>query len=501
MTGWVPFAQQETDSRVAEGQMKDVGEHYAAVELAQLFPLQVFQEKDEEYKAVQNSYWSGCQKDLRPRCFFQPHNAAEVAKALSLCAKANVAFGVKSGGHGHFAGQSCLDGGIQFDLAKLNSITINREKGTALVGTGSTWRAVYTKLQKENLMAIGGRSADVGLGGFLIGGGISFYAAERGWGINNVRSIEIVLASGKVITASEDSNPTLFRALQGGGANFGIITTYELITIPYSGMWGGRTILNGKYSDDAIQAWCDFQFRLDEDPTGHSIIILTWENGFFQIMQYIVSTKPIADRPMFDQLRSIPVDEYPIPLKMLDYTDLASDIADLQGDHGFRVGCATLTVGLDVDFLKWVLVVFEEEMKSLWEFARGTMEYHCLPRTFEQTGNVYPFQAGHRKWLVLMLGVGWMGQENSEKVYSAQKRLVGRIRAEAIERGLYHPFLFANYAAHWQDVIGSYGPQNVKFLTQVSEEYDPDQVFQRLHQGSYKIKSPTLPGVESEPHL
>lgn len=77
---------------------------------------------------------------------------------------------MKSGGHGHFAGQSCLDGGVQLDLAKLNTISIDRSKGTVLVGAGSTWGSVYTKLQKEGLIAVGGRAFDVGVGGFLVGG-------------------------------------------------------------------------------------------------------------------------------------------------------------------------------------------------------------------------------------------------------------------------------------------------------------------------------------------
>tara|TARA_R110002060_G_scaffold23669_6_gene32179 strand:- start:302 stop:772 length:471 start_codon:yes stop_codon:yes gene_type:complete len=139
-------------------------------ELRQQFPQQVFEEKDSAYKSLQDSYWSGNQKSLKPRCFFQPHSTEDLAQAVALCAKARCPFGLKSGGHGHFAGQSCLDGGVQLDLIKLNSISIDRSKGTVLVGSGCTWRSVYTKLQREGLIAVGGRSADVGVGGFLVGG-------------------------------------------------------------------------------------------------------------------------------------------------------------------------------------------------------------------------------------------------------------------------------------------------------------------------------------------
>jgi FAD/FMN-containing dehydrogenase len=134
------------------------------------FPGQAIQESDAAYESVQNSYWSGTQKDLKPTCFFQPRRAEEVGRAVYLCVEAQCPFGIKSGGHGHYAGQSCLDGGIQLDLVKLNTIEIDKSKGTVTVGAGCTWRSVYETLQKEGCIAVGGRSADVGVGGFLIGG-------------------------------------------------------------------------------------------------------------------------------------------------------------------------------------------------------------------------------------------------------------------------------------------------------------------------------------------
>lgn len=44
-----------------------------------------------------------------------------------------------------------------------------------------------------------------------------------------------------------------------------------------------------------------------------------------------------------------------------------------------------------------------------------------------------------------------------------------------------------NYAYPTQDVIGSYGAENVEFLRRVSRKYDPAQVFQRLVPGGYKL--------------
>lgn len=79
-------------------------------------------------------------------------------------------FAVRSGGHGPHAGQSSIDEGVQFDLTKLTTIAIDNARGTATVGAGNTWGPVYSALQAEGVMVVGGRAATVGVGGFILGG-------------------------------------------------------------------------------------------------------------------------------------------------------------------------------------------------------------------------------------------------------------------------------------------------------------------------------------------
>lgn len=48
-------------------------------------------------------------------------------------------------------------------------------------------------------------------------------------------------------------------------------------------------------------------------------------------------------------------------------------------------------------------------------------------------------------------------------------------------------WLYMNYADRSQDVIGSYGAENVEELRRVAARYDPGQVFQKLCPGGWKI--------------
>lgn len=58
--------------------------------------------------------------------------------------------------------------------------------------------------------------------------------------------------------------------------------------------------------------------------------------------------------------------------------------------------------------------------------------------------------------------------------------------AASVENGL-NSWVYSNYADKSQDVIGSYGAENISFMKQVSEKYDPGQVFQKLCPGGWKI--------------
>jgi FAD/FMN-containing dehydrogenase len=84
-----------------------------------------------------------------------------------------------------------------------------------------------------------------------------------------------VLGDGRVINASSTSEPDLYRALRGGGSNFGIITAFELETYPYSGMWGGRTLVDSTHARQAIAAYEGFVSKQEAHPKGHTIFIAT----------------------------------------------------------------------------------------------------------------------------------------------------------------------------------------------------------------------------------
>jgi hypothetical protein len=131
-------------------------------------------------------------------------------------------------------------------LSKLNSREFKEDQSIASIGPGQVWRDVYHWLSKYGLAVNGGRYPTVGVGGLLVGGGISYFSSKHGWGCDTVVAYEVVLADGSIVEATADGeHDDLFWALRGGHNNFGIVTRFDLKTFPMSSAYVGGTIWDG----------------------------------------------------------------------------------------------------------------------------------------------------------------------------------------------------------------------------------------------------------------
>ena len=99
-----------------------------------------------------------------------PTSAQEVSTILGILKENQCHFAVKSGGHYQHAGASTADGGVTIDLAKMNKVEVSKSSKTVYVGGGAQWMDAYKHVEAENLLVVGGRVADVGVGGLLTGG-------------------------------------------------------------------------------------------------------------------------------------------------------------------------------------------------------------------------------------------------------------------------------------------------------------------------------------------
>lgn len=196
----------------------------------------------------------------------------------------------------------------------MKKTTYNKDTKLASIQPGSNWQSVFDDLAPHGVAVAGGRVGTVGISGFLTGGGFSFHAASHGMACDNVVNYEIVLSSGAIVNANATSNPDLWHAMKGGSGNLGIVTRFDMESIPYSdpakpAIWGGNLEFSTNSASNLIGAMVDFTDNVDKDED--SSVILTWtyapQTGSGTVINTAVyNTKGKIKPPAFDGFYAAP---------------------------------------------------------------------------------------------------------------------------------------------------------------------------------------------------
>jgi FAD/FMN-containing dehydrogenase len=174
--------------------------------------------------------WNGV-IDRKPAIIARCSNTADVVAAVHVARENELLVSVRGGGH-NVAGNAVNDGGIVIDLSAMREVTVAPDARTARVQGGATWADVDNATQAFGLATPGGKVTTTGVAGFTLHGGMSWMMRKHGLALDNLRSVEIVLADGQICTASEHENPNLFWAVRGAGSNFGVVTSFEFTLHP-----------------------------------------------------------------------------------------------------------------------------------------------------------------------------------------------------------------------------------------------------------------------------
>jgi FAD/FMN-containing dehydrogenase len=196
--------------------------------------------------------------DKRPALIARCASAADVAAAIGFARQQRLAIAVRSGGHS-VAGLSTCEGGLLIDLAGLKTITVDPVARTARAGGGVLWGEFDAATQAHGLHTPGGRVTTTGLGGFTTGGGYGWTSSTYGLACDNLISAQVVLADGRIVTASEDEHTDLFWGIRGGGGNFGVVTEFQFRLHPLGPIvYAGMMLFPMDRAVEVMRAWRDF---------------------------------------------------------------------------------------------------------------------------------------------------------------------------------------------------------------------------------------------------
>jgi FAD/FMN-containing dehydrogenase len=196
--------------------------------------------------------------DKRPAIIARCSTTEDVVSAVNVARENGLLIAVRSGGHS-VAGLSVCEGGMLIDLGGLKKIEVRPAARTARAGGGVLWGEFDAATQEHGLHTPGGRVTTTGIGGFTTGGGYGWTSSKYGLTCDNLISAEVVLADGRIVTASDRENSDLFWAIRGGGGNFGIVTEFEYRLHPLGPIvLAGLALWPVDRASDVVRAWRDY---------------------------------------------------------------------------------------------------------------------------------------------------------------------------------------------------------------------------------------------------
>jgi FAD/FMN-containing dehydrogenase len=210
--------------------------------------------------------------DRRPALIAQCRSAADVALAVGFGRRQQLLVSVKCTGH-NVAGFAVCDDGLVIDLSPMKDIVVDPAAGTVRVGAGCTWGEVNDALQPHGLAAAGGFVSITGVSGLTLGGGLGWLVRKYGLALDNMVSARVVLADGRIVSASTTEHEDLFWALRGGGGNFGIVTEFEFAAHPAGTALGGVVLHPFAAAREALRQWRSFESTAPEEFTGGAFLL------------------------------------------------------------------------------------------------------------------------------------------------------------------------------------------------------------------------------------
>lgn len=449
------------------------------------------------YAASQADFWSTAAA-MSPACIVRPASTAEMVAVVAALLDSDERFAVKSGGHNPNTGFASVDGGPQISTAKLDQVVLDPVARTVRIGPGNRWDDVSKALDRTGFTVVGGRIGNVGVGGYMLGGGLSFMSTEHGWAANSVLAYELVLANATAVNVTAASHPDLFLALRGGGNAFGIVTSYLVRAHPQpDAVWGGQLVFAASRARDA-QLLAAVRAFTQAYPDPKAGIIVTAERTLASLVDiwvvFLYYNGPSPPPSVFAAFRAAGP-------ALLDTCRTRSVHELLTANNAYVVRGSVYTIGTETIPLPPAPAPAADGLAALqaahahWRATSGAYQgvpglvasiaYQPMPGALAGLiagaggGDLYGMDAGVDRILVELDYSFWHGRDYGagdaamQQTYGGIARIVrARQDAGTLPADAYLP-LFMNDAYFREDVFGRLRPDRRALAARVRHEVDP----------------------------
>jgi FAD/FMN-containing dehydrogenase len=221
---------------------------------------------DEAYESARK-VWNGM-IDKRPALIARCANVADVQAALDFAKKHDLFFSIRGGGH-NVAGTALAEGGLVLDLSEMRRVQVDPARRVARVEGGARLGDLDQETQAFGLATPVGVVSATGVAGLTLHGGTGWLLRRHGLSIDNLLSVELLTADGRVRKASRNEHSDLFWAIRGGGGNFGIVTSFEFQLHPLGPqVWMSVPIYPLDHATEVMGAFRAYMRNAPEDMMG-----------------------------------------------------------------------------------------------------------------------------------------------------------------------------------------------------------------------------------------
>jgi len=275
----------------------------------------VLREGDADYDE-RRAVWNAL-IDRRPALIVECAGAADVVSCVNFARSHALPVSVRSGGH-NIAGSAACDGGLMVDFSVMKEIRVNSAARTVMVEPGATSGELAGKTQAFGLATPGGICSETGIAGVALGGGFGWMTRKHGLALDNILSLDMVTADGKLRKVNASKNAELFSAVRGTHSNFGVVTSLEFQLHPV-----GPEVLAGMVmhpldkGKEALRFYRDYTSKAPEEmsawaalltsPDGHPMVaILACYVGDLDAAHDVVAPLKEFGPPIADMLQPMP---------------------------------------------------------------------------------------------------------------------------------------------------------------------------------------------------
>ena len=220
--------------------------------------------------------WNGS-IDKHPALIARCAGASDVLQCVKFARASDVLVAVKGGGH-NIAGNGVCDDGLMIDLSRMKGLRVDPAQRTARAEPGLTWGEFDRETQAFGLATTGGQISTTGLSGLTLGGGWGHLARRFGLSSDNLISVDLVTADGRLLTASAAENADLFWGVRGGGGNFGIATSLEYRLHEVGPVLGGILAYPFEKAKEVLKLYREFTMA-SPDEMASGIVLISLPDG------------------------------------------------------------------------------------------------------------------------------------------------------------------------------------------------------------------------------